>query len=183
MAQVDTMAYILEVVRSRLRSENKWKDGQCRLSFGTTPITNGVPWFVGIEELSRENLAAESDMFNRMQYGIQIGIWRNADIVPNDREGVLLTDEDTYLRDRKMLKDLEDCVLPVVQHYDTVQCINDLLAKAARPDCYDPIMSQMMYTGSSATEIITSIPSIKVTNGRWARRILQFRGANQVVTR
>lgn len=183
MAQVDTMAYILMAIRSRLRSENKWRDGQCRISFGTTPITNGVPWFVGIEELDRDNLADQSDEFNRMQYGVRIGIWRNADIVPNDREGVLLTDKDTYLSDRKMMKDLEDCILPVVQSYDTVQCINDLLAKNARPDCYSPVLSQMMYTGSNATEIVTSIPSINVTNGRWARRILQFRGAVQVVTR
>ena len=183
MAQMDAMAYVLIAIRDKLRRDNKWKKGQCRISFGTTPITNGVPWFVGIEELDEDNLADQSDEFNRIQHGVRIGLWMDAEKFPNDREGIMLGDEDIYLRDRVMLKQLEDCVVPIVQSYDTLQCINDLLAKNARPDCYDPALNRLMYMGRNATEIVSSIPSINVTNGRWARRILQFRGANQVVTR
>tara|TARA_R110000803_G_scaffold136229_2_gene203215 strand:- start:198 stop:749 length:552 start_codon:yes stop_codon:yes gene_type:complete len=183
MADLDAMSFILMGVRDNLRSKNNWKDKQCRISFGTTPISLGVPWFVGIEDLSESNEADEEDMFDRYEYGVQIGVWRNAAMYPNDREGVLLQDADTYLKDRKMLHDLTTCVVDVVKSTDTVQCINDLLSLNSRPNCYSPILSQLRYMGHSKTEIVTSIPSIEVTEGRWARRILQFRGAKQIITR
>lgn len=182
-SEIDAMAYILKASRDTLRSQNNWEKGNCRLSFGTTPISNGARWFVGIEEIGLTNSAGEIQSYNDYEHSIRVGLWRDAAPMPNDREGVLMEDDDVYLRDRSMLHDMENCVRRTIQSWDLVECVNDSLASALRPACYPPVLSQLRYTGRSDTAIITDIPEIGVSGGKWARRFLTFRGMRQFVER
>jgi hypothetical protein len=180
---MDAMAFILVASRDMLRANHNWKKGECRLSFETTPISNGARKFVGLEEVGITNGATEIDTYNSYEHSIRVGVWRDAAAIPNDREGILLEDDDMYLRDRQMLHDLETCVRRTLQSWELVECVNDYLGSAERPNCYPPVLSQLRFAGRSETEIITEIPEINVLGGRWARRLLTFTGMRQIVER
>ncbi len=180
---IDAMSFILKACRDKLRAENDWDKGNCRLSFGTTPISNGARWFVGLEEIGATNVSGSISEYDEYEYAIKVGIWRDSNAHPNDREGVLLEDEDLYLRDRRMLHGLETCVRRTLKQWAVVTCVNEYMAIASRPDCYPAVLSQLRMTGKSETSLITDIPSISISGGRWARRLLTFRGMRQIVKR
>jgi hypothetical protein len=177
------MAVLLEAtsnfLQDRLVQEGVTQQPNLHVGIEPEGFPPGVApkWYICIDELSTERIAANPEYQLEEEYSIAVWCCRQAGEFSGDRRGQMLVRTDIYRTNLETLETLERQVLRYIHLRDELRIAANILGGFGQSGGGDIYQTTFQYTGrGKSLEVVQREDS----NMLWNRRQLTFRGMKRI---